>query len=236
MSIATHEAETVPKNANYAQLVTRIRVGDTSAMEQVYEALLPTLRRLIFCALGSQDTNDAVNDTFCAAFRMIQGGAVREPERLRSYVWGIARIQILNYIQSRTVRRGREWGLGLAGYIADRQPSPEEAVRVNESRAVVREALNGLPDRRRDVLVRFYLKQQSPEEICRDLTLTATQFRLIKSHAKKQFGRLGKLILRRRKPGYSLWRRGAQQPTLQEWASEVCLTTCQLGEPGLVVE
>jgi RNA polymerase sigma factor (sigma-70 family) len=166
---------------------------------------LPALRRRIFYSLGPQDTNDAVNDTFYTAFALIKSGAVREPERLRSYIWGIARIHILGYIQSSMVRRGRESGLGMAGTVADCQPSPEETVQVSESHAVAREAMRGLLANHREVLMRFYVTGQSPEEICRDLSLTATQFRLMKNRAKKRFGQLGKRILSRKRPGRSLW-------------------------------
>jgi RNA polymerase sigma factor (sigma-70 family) len=202
---AAHEATTDSENPGYSQLVTRIRAGDTVAMEKLYEDLLPALRRRIFYSLGPQDTNDAVNDTFYTAFALIKSGAVREPERLRSYIWGIARIHILGYIQSSMVRRGRESGLGMAGTVADCQPSPEETVQVSESHAVAREAMRGLLANHREVLMRFYVTGQSPEEICRDLSLTATQFRLMKNRAKKRFGQLGKRILSRKRPGRSLW-------------------------------
>jgi hypothetical protein len=42
------------------------------------------------------------------------------------------------------------------------------------------------------VLIRFYLDEQTPDVICRDMGLTETQFRLIKSRAKARFGGLGK--------------------------------------------
>ena len=51
--------------------------------------------------------------------------------------------------------------------------------------------LNGLPQRDREVLVRFYLREQTADEICRDMGLTETQFRLIKSRAKARYGKLG---------------------------------------------
>jgi DNA-directed RNA polymerase specialized sigma24 family protein len=51
--------------------------------------------------------------------------------------------------------------------------------------------LNTLPRRDREVLVRFYLQEQSPGQICRDMRLTATQFRLTKSRAKARFTELG---------------------------------------------
>lgn len=194
VSIATNEVAAVSERRGYPQLFTRIRAGDTSAMERLYEALRPRLWRLISRSLGWQDADDVVNDTFCTAFRMIQSGAVREPERLRGYVLGIARIQILNCIRSRVACRARESGLGLAGEAMDRQPGPEEQAQMNESRAVAREALGGLRERQREVLVR-HLKGQRPEAICRDMSLTPTQFRVLKTQAKSRFGQMGKRIL-----------------------------------------
>ena len=52
--------------------------------------------------------------------------------------------------------------------------------------------MNGLPRRDRGVLIRFYLREQTADEICHDLDLTETQFRLIKSRAKARYGELGK--------------------------------------------
>jgi len=44
----------------------------------------------------------------------------------------------------------------------------------------------------RDVLVRFYLKGETPDRICREMNLTQNQFRLLKSRAKARFGLLGR--------------------------------------------
>ena len=51
--------------------------------------------------------------------------------------------------------------------------------------------LRSLPIRDREVLIRFYLKEQTPEQICSEMDLTETQFRLIKSRAKARYGELG---------------------------------------------
>ena len=67
-----------------------------------------------------------------------------------------------------------------------------------ESHDVAMRVLNGLPPRDREVLVRFYLREQAADEICRDMGLTETQFRLIKSRAKARYGKLGQRRLARR--------------------------------------
>ena len=76
--------------------------------------------------------------------------------------------------------------------LSDHQPDPERRVIEQEGQDVALRMLNSLPKRDREVLVRFYLQEQTAEEICRDLNLTETQFRLIKSRAKARYGELGK--------------------------------------------
>jgi hypothetical protein len=52
--------------------------------------------------------------------------------------------------------------------------------------------LSSVSDRDREILTRFYLMEQSQERICRDMNLTDTQFRLLKSRAKARFGEMGR--------------------------------------------
>ena len=47
-------------------------------------------------------------------------------------------------------------------------------------------------DRVDELVLELLDSGRTPEEICRDLELTETQFRLIKSRAKARFGEMGK--------------------------------------------
>ena len=53
-------------------------------------------------------------------------------------------------------------------------------------------SLQVLSQRNRDILERFYLEEQRPEQICEEMDLTETQFRLLKSRAKSKFGEIGR--------------------------------------------
>ena len=63
---------------------------------------------------------------------------------------------------------------------------------IKQKAELMKSALASLSDRDRDILVRFYLKEQPQEQICREMSLTETQFRLLKSRAKAKFGEVGK--------------------------------------------
>jgi RNA polymerase sigma-70 factor (ECF subfamily) len=56
----------------------------------------------------------------------------------------------------------------------------------------MRDILAKLSERDREILTRFYLHEESQEQICGEMNLTETQFRLLKSRAKARFGEIGK--------------------------------------------
>ena len=82
--------------------------------------------------------------------------------------------------------------------LCDHHPNPESRVIERQNTDLAKRVLNSLPKREREVLTRFYLREQSPRQICRDMSLTETQFRLTKSRAKARFTELGRARLARR--------------------------------------
>jgi DNA-directed RNA polymerase specialized sigma24 family protein len=90
-------------------------------------------------------------------------------------------------------------GLDLGMSISVQEPDPERRAIERQNMDLARRVLNGVPKRDREVLIRFYLREQSADEICQEMDLTETQFRLIKSRAKIRFGELGKTRLGLRK-------------------------------------
>ena len=60
--------------------------------------------------------------------------------------------------------------------------------------------MNGLAALDREILMRFYLDEQSQDEICTEMGLTEMQFRLRKSRAKARFAELSRKALTRKRP------------------------------------
>lgn len=82
--------------------------------------------------------------------------------------------------------------------LADRSESPEETLICKQQAEIMSTVLGSISKRDREVLTRFYLLEQPQEQICREMRLTETQFRLLKSRAKARFGELGRKRLARR--------------------------------------
>lgn len=82
--------------------------------------------------------------------------------------------------------------------MADARRNPEQAAAFRQKVDLMTEVLNQLSERDREILTRFYLQEQSQEQICEDMNLSETQFRLLKSRAKARFGELGQRKLQQK--------------------------------------
>jgi RNA polymerase sigma factor (sigma-70 family) len=181
-----------PREPSWTRLVDRIQAGDPAGMEELYAVFVKGVRFFLWRQLGPQDLDDKVHDVFLIITQSIQRGELREPDRLMGYVRTVVRRQVAAHIDNAIQARRNLQAIDPAMTLSDHQPDPERRVIEQESQDVALRMLGGLPKRDREVLVRFYLREQPAEEICRDLNLTETQFRLIKSRAKARYGELGR--------------------------------------------
>lgn len=179
-------------------LVERIRSGDPSGMEELYAVFSRGIRFHLCRQLGPQDLDDRIHDIFLIITQSIRNGDLREPERLMGYVRTIIRRQVAAHIDNAVQARRSQTELGPDAILCDRDPSPESQAISGQNTELAMRILKSIPKRDREVLVRFYLQEQPASQICQDLSLTETQFRLIKSRAKARFAELGKARLAQR--------------------------------------
>jgi len=108
------------------------------------------------------------------------------------FVRTIVRRQVATYIDQVVHTRREQTDLELGAAVVDRKGDPEQQAMAREKTELMKSVLGSLSERDRDILVRFYLREQRQEQICQAMRLTETQFRLLKSRAKAKFGEVGK--------------------------------------------
>lgn len=186
------ESPDSPSQNSWAELVDKIRQKDANGLEELYRVFSRGVRFYLCRQLGPQDLDDRVHDTFLIVAQAIQRGDLREPERLMGYVRTIVRRQVAAQIEDNIYSRKHqidlEWGLA----VRDGTSNPEQSAIQRETRQIALKVLKTIGPRDREILIRFYLEEQSPDRICSEMGLTETQFRLLKSRAKARFGELGK--------------------------------------------
>lgn len=185
-------ARPAPSQVDWAALVEQVRAGSDAGMEQLYKLFSRGIRYYLCRQLGPQELEDKVHDTFLIVVNAIKRGDLREPERLMGFVRTVVRRQVAAYIETAVHTRREQTDLESGITVADRKQNPEQEAMVKQKAELMKSALESLSKRDRDILVRFYLKEQSQEQICEEMSLTETQFRLLKSRAKAKFGEIGR--------------------------------------------
>jgi RNA polymerase sigma-70 factor, ECF subfamily len=177
---------------DWAALVAQIKAGEDAGMEHLYKLFSRGIRYYLCRQLGPQELEDKVHDTFLIVVNAIKRGDLREPERLMGFVRTVVRRQVAAYIENAVHARREQADLESGVTVVDKKHNPEQEAIGREKAELMKSALEALSKRDRDILVRFYLKEQPQEQICQEMSLTETQFRLLKSRAKAKFGEIGK--------------------------------------------
>jgi RNA polymerase sigma factor (sigma-70 family) len=161
-------------------------------MEDLYRVFSKGVRFFLYRQLGPHDLDDKVHDVFLIVTQSIRNGDLREPDRLMGYVRTVVRRQVAAHIEGAVQARRNQTDIEGGVVLSARGPDPERRAIEHQNEQLAMRVLNSIAKRDREVLIRFYLQEQTPDEICQAMELTETQFRLIKSRAKARFGELGK--------------------------------------------
>jgi RNA polymerase sigma-70 factor, ECF subfamily len=194
----TAEARHTASPTDWTGLVERIREGDPTGMEELYRKFSRGVRFYLCRQLGPQELDDRVHDAFLIVLLAIQRGELREPERLMGFIRTIVKRQVAAHIDTAVHSRRDFQDLEPGGLLPDERESPEESVISSERVELMEAVLRSISQRDREILTRFYLMEQTQEEICAEMDLSDTQFRLLKSRAKARFGALGRKALTHR--------------------------------------
>ena len=170
-----------------------------SAVEELYRIFSRGVRYYLCRQLGPQDLDDKVHDTFLIVVQAIRKGELREPERLMGFVRTVVRRQVAAQIDRAVQTRREQADMDSTVSVSDGRQTPEETAIIRQHEEVAGAVLRSVSDRDREILTRFYLMEESQEEICEGMHLSETQFRLLKSRAKARFGELGRKKLARRR-------------------------------------
>jgi RNA polymerase sigma-70 factor (ECF subfamily) len=175
-----------------ADLVQRIQSGDRSAEAELVarfsHGLLLMLRQL---ARNPSLADDLHQETLALVLQKIRRGEVREPERLAGFIRGTARNLFIadrrKEARYSPLDDGEEAPARPEHRPADRPAPPLDQVLAEEEARKVRDLLSELRfDRDRQVLIRFYLSDQSKEEICEELEIEPERFNQVLFRARER--------------------------------------------------
>jgi RNA polymerase sigma-70 factor (ECF subfamily) len=188
-------------DVNWADLLCRINNREATAVGELYSLISRGILFFLRRRLPIEESKDRLHEVFLILVEAIQDGRIEDPRAFPGYAVTVAKRQAWTQIRSRSGGRECNFEEGVMERVfADPKDDPYKMIADAEQRALLNRALGLLHPRQREVLRRFYIHEESKEEICASMNLTETQFRLLKSRAKARFGEVGRDTLRRRAP------------------------------------
>ncbi len=170
---------------NNAQIVQLILANDPIEGKLLYQQYA---RGLLFVArhYSPEHAEDCIQDTVLCAIEQIRAGKLTSPEALPGYLAIILRRTVWNTNLASRRRAGdqKTFDAVVRACVDDRE-GPSRLLEVKEQARLMKDGLQRLKPVEREILTRFYLQEQSREEICTAMNLTETQFRLLKCHRKQ---------------------------------------------------
>jgi RNA polymerase sigma factor (sigma-70 family) len=157
---------------NDAELVSATLNGDRDAFGQIVSRYQSLLCSLAYSATGSLgQSEDLAQETFITAWKRL--GHLRERDKLRAWLCGIARNRINNFLR----REGREpirkaEPLEEISESHSPEPLPADYVISKEESEILWRSLELIPHIYREPLILFYREQQSIETVAANLDLT----------------------------------------------------------------
>jgi RNA polymerase sigma factor (sigma-70 family) len=168
----------------WADIVASIQRGEAHGVEELYRAISKNSSGTLFRSVDPQSVEDYIHEIVVVVLEAIRAGEIRDPACLMGFVKTVTHRRVSLHI--RTAMRHRRRTVSIEDGQDPMTPvhqSPEARASLKEKAQNVKKAIASLPDRDREILLRFYYQEQAPEQICREMLLTATQFRLSKSRA-----------------------------------------------------
>jgi RNA polymerase sigma factor (sigma-70 family) len=157
---------------NDAELVSGTLAGNRDAFGLIVSRYQSLICSLAYSATGSfGQSEDLAQETFITAWKHL--GHLRERDKLRSWLCGIARNRINNFLR----REGREpvHAAEPLENVAETQSAealPADQTISNEEQAILWRSLERIPEIYREPLILFYREHQSIESVAADLDLT----------------------------------------------------------------
>jgi RNA polymerase sigma factor (sigma-70 family) len=181
-----------------ADLVASARSGDRDAFAAIYDRYADRLHDFTYSVLRDrEEAADATHDTFLIAAQRL--GQLREPSKLRAWLYAIARHEALRRARARSRERATDAG-DLE--VVSAEPTPEATVGRAETVATVWEASAGLSARDR-ALLDLHVRQGLQGQALGDaIGVTAHHADVLMSRLRSQVERsIGALLVARQGRG-----------------------------------
>ena len=170
-----------------ASYVNKLRAGDTPTEQHFITYFSELMLLKLRPRLGRPELiEDVKQETFSRALSLIRSeGGLRHAERLGPLVNSICNNVLME--QYRTSSRAEPLEDEAAGRLVETGPNALSMVIADDTRRLVRQALDGLNERDRSLLRAVFLEERDKDEVCQELGVDRDYLRVLLHRAKSSF-------------------------------------------------
>src|SRR5258706_9551611 len=147
-------------SGRWVELVQKIMQGDEDGVEELYLFLYDVVRANLSQTVDPQSIEDTIQEVLVIVIEAIRSGGVREPARLLGFIKTVAQRRAVAHIRYSILRRHRFVTADLPEPQAPLRDSPDTGLARYEGGGRARKVLQRLSVRDREILERFYLREQ----------------------------------------------------------------------------
>ena len=167
-------------------LVRKAQEGDTQAFERLYDHFFPQVYRYAAFRFQKEMAEDLVADIFVKVWEKLHTYQERKGVPFAAWLFRIARYEVIDAYRAH--RGTEEVPEDLSD--PDVMNHADDGVKRAEKLKVVRDAMDRLPDRFRDVLLLSYMADLPHSEIARTLKMREGAVRVLKFRALEKLEQL----------------------------------------------
>jgi len=175
----------------YVQLMLKFQKGDPASFEKLMVKLYPRVLNFIFRYLGTKESaEDITQDVFIKVYNNAHSYSPKA--KLTTWIFTIARNAALNEIR-RTKREVFSIDADIKGVDGDRQRqfkdekaiSPDKEILKKERSAIIKKAIDDLPENQRMAVLLRRFEGMSYEEIAQTMDTTEKAVKSLLNRAKE---------------------------------------------------
>jgi len=171
-------------------LVSRIVAGDKTAESELVEQYSTGVQIMLLKKTGSQQlSEDICQEAMIVTLKKLRMGGLQKPESLPAFIQKTATYLFFDHI--RKEKKHIHLGDGIISVLAPHYDNKAKIIDQQQAAALLGELLDQLSiSRDREILRRFYLREEDKAVICKDMDLSSTHFARVLYRARQRIREL----------------------------------------------
>jgi RNA polymerase sigma-70 factor (ECF subfamily) len=167
--------QTDSPDQSWSEITAQIAAGDQRGIENLYQKMNGGVRSLLSKNLvDHRDFEDALHEVSMVVVESIKGGNIQDPDRLAGYIRVVA-IHLIDHMKKHMRRREQE--------------NDGQAIVCAEQRDAAMRVLEAMGPRDREILVRYYLREQPKAQIMQAMGIAEHDFWMLIAKARNEWKR-----------------------------------------------